>query len=70
MSVFLLITMRQLSHLRVDQKGKYCFLSPTRSADKNCIQGDAQSGSRVMDYQFRILTLTGPAPSPKKHRTG
>lgn len=50
MSVFLLITMRQLSHLRVDQKGKSCFLSPTRSVDKNCIQGDAQSGSRVMDY--------------------
>lgn len=70
MSVSLLITMHQLSHLRVDQKGKSCFLSPTRSADENCIQGDAQGGSRVVDYQLRILTLTGPAPSPKKRGTG
>lgn len=70
MSVSLLITMRQLSHLRVDQKGKSCFLPSTRNADENCIQGDAHSGRRVVDYQFRILTLTGPASSPKKRGTG
>lgn len=62
--------MRQLTHLRVGQKGKSCFLSPTRSADEKCVCGGGWSGSKVADYQLRIRTRTGPVPRIKKVRNG
>lgn len=67
MSVSLLITMRQLTHLRVGQKEKSCFLSPTRSPEENCVCGGGWcSGSRVADYQLQIRNRTGPATRIKK----